>query len=286
MKAIPTHYYKKEWYKDIEFKMDEISDVYEKVGERIFKPHCLDFHQFFFVSDGEGEHEVDFEKFSIKKKTLIPLISGQVQSHIADQNIKGFTIVFTSNFLIHEEVNLKYLFNSLTFNPFIKPIQIQCDDELVTLIMMLKKAFINNNTFEYQEVLRSYLKLIILKVEEIKRQSVGTSNDIPFNVYSSFYQELSHHINYKTKIADIFKLLNTDGKKISAALKKTVNKSPKQLLDERIVLELKRLLSYTNLSIKEIAHQLGFDEAANMANYFKKHVGCSPSAFRESIKII
>jgi AraC family transcriptional regulator, transcriptional activator of pobA len=58
-------------------------------------------------------------------------------------------------------------------------------------------------------------------------------------------------------------------------------KTPKEIISERLVLEIKRLLSSTSKPIKEIAYQLGFDEPTNLVKYFKKYTGVTPSEFRK-----
>ena len=71
-------------------------------------------------------------------------------------------------------------------------------------------------------------------------------------------------------------------KKLTKSIAATLGKSPKALIDERIVLEAKRLLVHTNSSIKEIGFDLGFDEPTNFIKYFRKHEAKTPIEFRKS----
>jgi len=57
-------------------------------------------------------------------------------------------------------------------------------------------------------------------------------------------------------------------------------KSPSQVIQERITVEAKRLLCYTDKSIKQITYELGFEDVAYFSNFFKKNTGTSPSDFR------
>jgi len=61
-----------------------------------------------------------------------------------------------------------------------------------------------------------------------------------------------------------------------------MGKTPKQLIDERILLEAKRLLVHSNDPGKIIGLSLGFDEPTNFNKFFKKHTGKTPSEFRAS----
>lgn len=61
-------------------------------------------------------------------------------------------------------------------------------------------------------------------------------------------------------------------------------RSPLQIIHDRIILEAKRLLHYTDKTAKEIAYELGFDDASHLSRMFKKHTSISPSEFRKQLK--
>jgi len=68
---------------------------------------------------------------------------------------------------------------------------------------------------------------------------------------------------------------------LNKATSQILDKTPKQLIDERILLEAKRLLVHSNSTIKEIAFILGYEEPTNFIKYFRKHTQNTPSDFRE-----
>ena len=70
-------------------------------------------------------------------------------------------------------------------------------------------------------------------------------------------------------------------KKIKALLGKTPNK----LIQERVVLEAKKLLHLTYKSIKEVAFELNFEDEFYFSRFFKKNVGLSPKHFRKKVGI-
>ncbi|MCD0476310.1 helix-turn-helix transcriptional regulator [Flavobacterium sp. EDS] len=57
------------------------------------------------------------------------------------------------------------------------------------------------------------------------------------------------------------------------------------VIKERTILEAKRLLTSTNLSIKEIAYQLGFNDNGYFSKVFKKYAGKTPGDFKESYNL-
>ena len=73
-------------------------------------------------------------------------------------------------------------------------------------------------------------------------------------------------------------------------LHKSVNecsgRTPLALINDRIILEAKRMVRYTNLMIKEISAELGFEDPSYFVKLFKRHTGFLPSEFRESENVI
>ncbi|ABY98646.1 TPA: helix-turn-helix domain-containing protein [Pseudomonas putida] len=57
--------------------------------------------------------------------------------------------------------------------------------------------------------------------------------------------------------------------------------TPMNVINARQVLEAKRMLGHSSLSVKEIAHELGFADVGYFSRFFRKQAGVSPSAFRE-----
>ncbi len=54
----------------------------------------------------------------------------------------------------------------------------------------------------------------------------------------------------------------------------------KRVIVEHIILEAKRLLAHSDLTVVSISHRLGFDEATNFVKYFKRETGTTPAQFR------
>jgi len=76
--------------------------------------------------------------------------------------------------------------------------------------------------------------------------------------------------------------LNLTSKHLSHTVKSLTGKTAKEFIQDRLILESKRLLLHTDLEIKEIAYQIGFEEPLHFSGFFKKSTGISPTAFREN----
>jgi len=113
-----------------------------------------------------------------------------------------------------------------------------------------------------------------LIIKQLKDTQVDTIRE--FNVL------VDMHFRTKRKVKDYAELLHKSPKTLSNLFATYNHKSPQQIIQERIVLEAKRLLLYTNKQTQEIAYDLGFEDPAYFSRYFKKIATTSPSEFKET----
>ena len=90
--------------------------------------------------------------------------------------------------------------------------------------------------------------------------------------------------NFKTKkqVADYAEMLNKSPKTLSNLFKKYNEKSPLQIIQDRTILEARRLLRHSDQSIKEIAYEIGYEDIQSFSRFFKKLEGVSPSEFKKN----
>ena len=76
-------------------------------------------------------------------------------------------------------------------------------------------------------------------------------------------------------------LLNISEKRLNQATSNTFSKTPKEMINDRIIQEAKRYLTFTNKSIKEIGVSLNFEDPSYFIKYFKKITTKTPIEFRK-----
>ncbi|MFT4758247.1 MAG: AraC family transcriptional activator of pobA [Flavobacteriales bacterium] len=89
--------------------------------------------------------------------------------------------------------------------------------------------------------------------------------------------------NYRTfhKVSDYAKLLNKSPKTLANQFKQLEERSPRELIQKRVILEAKRYLMHSSLRVKEISNELGFENASVFSNFFNNKTDLTPSKFRE-----
>ncbi len=133
------------------------------------------------------------------------------------------------------------------------------------------------------EMLQMMLKrLIILCTRLYKQQHTVTMRDTAdLNIVREFNYLVETHFRTLHKVADYADLLHKSPKTLSNLFAKYNNKSPLQIVQSRIMLEARRLLTYTDKAISDIAYEIGYDDLQSFSRFFKSREGLSPKDFKE-----
>jgi AraC-like DNA-binding protein len=134
------------------------------------------------------------------------------------------------------------------------------------------------------EMLQTMLKrFIILCTRMFKSQNQLLQLD---NMEIDIVREFNFLVeqNFKTihSVQDYASLLNKSPKTLSNLFSIVSKKTPLQIIHERKCIEAKRLLRYTDKSIKEIGYEIGFEDIQTFSKFFKKMENTSPSDFKNT----
>lgn len=141
----------------------------------------------------------------------------------------------------------------------------------------------HNKDNSQADILQNLLHNFLLHSEREKRKQTFTEikkgADLDYVMLFKDLLETSYknqkQVNYYVK-----EIITTE-KRLNQATTKVLGKTPKEIIDDRIMLEAKRVLAHTTESVKEIGYVLGFEEPTNFIKYFKKHSRVTPTQFRE-----
>ena len=127
---------------------------------------------------------------------------------------------------------------------------------------------------------RHLLAIVLQLTREFQRVRAGRAAPASPGLHQAFSQLLNAQYRHVTGVRDYAEQLHVSPDQLQQAVQAATGKSPKQLIDERLLMEAKRLLYWAQLPAKEIAWQLGFANAQYFSRFFKKHTGYTPLGFR------
>lgn len=171
------------------------------------------------------------------------------------------------------------------FYGFPNPMILRADTEVTRKIMLLREVFIDefkDRDNLQGEMLRMLLKrLIVIITRTAKKQVLPEATPVPeYDLSRQFSLLVEQNFREKHQVADYAALLYKSPKTLSNVFRKLGGKSPLQFIHERIVLEGRRLLLYTDKPVAEIADELGFLESGHFSRLFKRVAGVPPTALR------
>ncbi|WP_223608488.1 AraC family transcriptional regulator [Chryseobacterium sp. OSA05B] len=178
------------------------------------------------------------------------------------------------------------LFNNIYLNPGIK-LTSDSYQYILGIFDHIRHELSENHLFS-ESIIKTYIQLILAICSKQKSGSMEeqlSTERLPNKNAAEFQKLLELHFKDEKELSFYSGKLNITNSTLSKAIKKEFDKSPSQLINERITLEAKRLLHLTYRSVKEIASDLGFSDEFYFSRYFKKSVGCSPKKYREKVGI-
>ena len=246
--------------------------------------HRHDCFELFFLQ-GEGEYFNDFEVYAIEKPSIVCVSPGQVHFWKEKESLRGPMICFTQEFVE------KYASNdySLLQHRFWFPvgnspiIEVSKDQvrETALLIEEMQREF-NNPTEGSERILRLLLQLILFKMNRFhtsENKSQGSLKEA--QLVRDFLVNLQLNFKGSSSVSTHATLLGVSTETLTETVKKEMGKSPGALIRERILLEAKRLLLHTSLSVSEIAYELMFKDPSYFNRFFRRSTGDTPMDFRK-----
>ena len=268
-----------------EFEILDLSILYTKAKPILTNPHRSGFYHIIWFQDCNVTHLVDFKHVKIKPHSLLFLNKDIVHRFDDKVQLKGKVILFTDTFFCKTEADFRFLRKSILFHDLLSVSQIHIDhqSESFTSLVQLMETELQKVGDDLQaNILQNFLRnFLLLSEREIRHQNLNTINKGPDLDSVLLFRDLLEENFKKHKQVNYYakEILLTE-KRLNVATTKVLGKSPKEVVDERVILEAKRILVHTAESVKEIAYQLGFEEPTNFVKYFKKHTAVTPTEFR------
>lgn len=265
-----------------------MSDLFKEFEDSLTAPHRTGFYHILWFQLGSPTHLVDFKEVKIEPNSLLFLNKDTVQKFDKQGNYDGKVILFTDSFFCKSEADTSFLRGTILFNDLfaVSQIQVTKSSTLFSNILVQMEQELAQSKDNYQsDILQNLLhNFLLLSERERRKQDFTEINKGPDLDYVILFKDLLDQNYRKQKqVSTYAKLIGITEKRLNQATSRTLDKTPKQIIDERIMLEAKRLLAHTNDSVKEIGFDLGFDEPTNFIKYFRKHSHSTPVEFREQV---
>jgi AraC-like DNA-binding protein len=270
----------------ISFGISKMEDTYTKRNGIVDEPHRHNYYTVLIINKANGQHIIDFNTYEFANNQIFFVAPGQVHQVIEREKSLGFAMTFSNQFLVENSIPVSFieslnLFQNYGQNPPLMPNNV----EFETIEQFSNQIFklFNSDAKMKNLSIGAFLKLLLIECNTLCsinpiESDIDTSGD---NLIRAFKKGVES--NYKKEHSTTYYAneLHITPDHLNRTIKARIGKTAKDYIQARIITEAKRLLYFTNLTNKEIAYELGFNEPANFSAFFKKHTQLSPSSFKK-----
>ena len=249
-------------------------EFFEKLkGMETDRMHLHGFYEIIWFQKGSGTHYVDFNQYPIAPGSIFFISPGQIHSFDRRHDQEGYVLKICAE-----------LFDDFVNMPCVT-VQENDSAALEMLVGAMEEELRKEDCLGHKEALHSLVRLFIIMVRRSHAGLVPTAlnqHKASYKAFLTFRRLIEENYCSLHTVKDYAALLNVSTKTLTLYVNECSNNSPLELINNRIVLEAKRLLRYSILSVKEIAFRLGFEDPSYFGKFFKRLVRQSPADYRES----
>ena len=265
----------------IEIEVKDLSFI-KDLPKLLGTPHKVSFYQLIWISEGNTVVRVDFRDIALCQNDVLVISPGQVCEFDVESDYNGKIILFTNTFFTITDADSNFLSTSLVLSLLNRNQVVSiCPLLIENLVTLLEEELKNPSDYFQSGISQSLLRIILFEAE---RKLTLSSTSYINNIARDFFNAVEKYFKTNRQVKYYADLLAVSEKALLRELRSTTSHTPKSYIEDRVLLEAKRLLSYSNLSVKEIGFELGFDEPTNFNKFFKSRVLLTPIDFRISTK--
>jgi AraC family transcriptional regulator, transcriptional activator of pobA len=267
--------------------MDMLASLGDNLHETL--PHRHDFYAIYYVTGGKGLYGIDFVSYPLSSDTLYFLSPGQVHYGRFIRQMEGYIIGFLEDFLLCLDSSFGCVYELTFFNAVGQLPKLTLNQPEATkikgLITAMEQEYLANAP-DNASVLRAYLHILLVNIEHLYKAAypeINSRQDVSF--VRRFHHLVSTHYMTEKAVRSYAEKMGVSVGHLSNTIKSLTGVLPTQIIRQHIVLEAKRLLAHTDLSVSEIVYHLNLEDHSYFSRMFNHATGLSPTAFREMIRI-
>lgn len=271
------------------FTIRKIGDFDEREIEHNDMPHLHDYYTIFWVESGEAIHATDFVEYSLLADTILFVPPGLKHRMHIDESVAGIYMLFNEEFIQYNQKNYvplkEYrLFNNPEFKSLIK-LDSNNRDKFRNIAGLLYNEAHHPDGYS-QDIVLNLLHLFLLESRRIFDQQNQVPKEdqetTPDTTIIRFKQLIEDNFVREKNVSAYAELLDINPSCLNELTKRITGITAGELIRNRVIDETKKLLYSSNLSGKEIAYELGFDDPAYFSRFFKKYTSLTLKEFRDN----
>lgn len=246
-------------------------------------PHRITGYKVSLLLEGKLSINVDFKQHDVVAPAILFLSPEQVSQLTDHNNVKSIHFAFSKDYLLNDVRNTLSCWECM-FNQIMIPVTSQKDlNELKTYASLIQQEF---TQLRHQKdlVIKNLLNAFLITAARLGtcKTKLATMNSSQNKILQQFRTLVDDHFVSKTQVAEYADMIYITPGHLNDTIKTVTGRTAKQMIDEKRINEAKRLLFWGDLSVKQIASHLNFEDDAYFNRFFKKHTGQTPALFQRN----
>jgi AraC-like DNA-binding protein len=245
--------------------------------------HKHTFYEILWTEKGISRQTIDYKEYEVLPNSLFFISPNQVHQFEEWKPLKGGTILFTEDFFLLNHNNKDKLFELSFLDNFYANPCIQLDKknfadikQTIDLIAIEQKR-----TDKSQSITQSLLHILLVQVQRcIDTETEKTVSKKYLIIFKQFKNLLEKHFAENKTTTFFAQQLHITAHHLNLITKEVTGKTASEVIRARCILEAKRLLTFTDKTVSEIAFELNYTDSSYFAKTFKSETNVSPMEFK------
>lgn len=251
------------------FEIFRLADLFRRVPhDELRSPQRPEFHTLYIGLRGKASMLVDFTDVPVGAGVLTVVARGRVQQFNPRDGVDAWMLLFSPEFITGQYAVLDPTWDRPTA---------KLERDLCVLAEQLAVEQARPLDGVQAPLLASLLTAVLLRAERLVDRPVAA------RALQRFFTILERDCLETREATHYARHAGVSPRQLAALLVAHTGKSTKRVIDDRVVLEQKRLLAHTDVSVKQLAARTGFDEPTNLVKFFKQRAGVTPQEFRKNL---
>jgi AraC family transcriptional regulator, transcriptional activator of pobA len=251
------------------------------------EPHRHDYHELIWVRRGGGEHAIDDAVVPVRPGTVTVIGRGQVHVFREASDLHGAVLRFRDELLLGGAARIVpgWLLDGGGGRTI--PVPAGEADRLDGIFGAVHAELRRPPDGVTADLERHFISILLLWLErwyDGSRTEHRAGDDADVQLQRRFAERLETDFARHHDAAHYADALAVPAAALSRALTEVTGRSTKDLIVDRVMLEAARLLRYTEATVGEVAHRVGFTDPLYFSRAFKRRFGEAPQAYRDRVR--
>lgn len=247
--------------------------------------HRHEFHEIFFLGEGSGHHMIDLETHAFAAPCMHAIAPGQVHRLARSAASSGCVVMFQRALIdgAAGEQDIRQLFGPWNARPTAALSAAQLQEAHVLVGLIENEARLGSTTA--QRAASGFLGVMLAKSAQWMRGSSAAVDDHRNNdPVRRFLADVERDFLTERRVSAYAERYALSTDHLSDLLRQRIGKSAMDVLQDRLILEAKRLLLHSSMSVKEVGFALNMEDPAYFSRVFKKATELTPGEYRDHIR--